>query len=103
MRNALAALALLGLLGTSCAGPSEPPPSSIQALDRTRILAAEANLKGDPELASSNIQVSAHHRTVVLTGTVPSEEAKVRAGELAGKVEGVETVENLLKVKPPGT
>ncbi len=101
MRNLIPCLLLLGLLTAACAGPSQPTPSSIQALDRTRILAVEANLKTDAELASAGVQVSARNDTVVLTGTVTSEAARQKAGDLARRVKGVNTVDNQLKVVPP--
>ncbi len=100
MRNLVMCLLLLGFLTASCTGPSEPPPSSIQTLDRTRILAVEANLKTDPELASAGVQVSAMNDTVVLTGSVRSKEARQKAEDLARRVQGVYTVENRLKVVP---
>ena len=101
MRNSLAALALLGLLATACAGPSEPPPSSIPVLDKAEITAVEVNLKTDGELAGALIRVSATNDTVVLEGTVASEDAKARAQALALKVHGIHKVDNRLEVKPP--
>ncbi len=100
MRRLLTCLLLLSSLAISCSAPSEPPPSSIQALDRTRILAVESNLKTDPELASAGIQVSAKNYTVVLTGRVTSKEARQKAEDLARRVEGVTEVENKIEVVP---
>lgn len=98
MKRSLAVLALLGLLSTACAGPAEPPPSSIQVLDKTKLTAVEANLKTDAELASCGIQVSAENDMVVLKGSVPSEEARAKAEALARKVEGIQKVANHLVV-----
>lgn len=101
MNRFLAVLALLGTLATACAGPSEPPPSSIHALDKTKLTAVEMNLKTDAELAGAGIQVSAQNDMVVLKGTVNSEDAKKRAEALALKVDGITKVANHLTVAAP--
>lgn len=101
MRHAVAALALAILLCTACSGPEAPPPSSIQALDRTHVLAVEANLKTDVELAGAGIRVSAKNDAVVLQGQVPSEDAKRRAEGLALKTRGIRKVDNQLQVVAP--
>jgi hypothetical protein len=101
MSRTLAALLVLAVLGTACAGPSEPPPSSIRVLDSSKIAGVKANLSTDTELAGAGIQVTAENDTCVLSGSVASEEAKNRATALAKKVPGIEKVDNRLKVVPP--
>ncbi len=96
----LAVLVLWALLALSCAPPSSPPPSSVPPLDRTRVLAVETHLKNDETLATSRIQVSATGSRITLSGSVPSEEARLRAESLALKVRGVTQVENRLQVLP---
>lgn len=100
MRKILAALVtaslLLGALG--CAGPKEPPPRSIQTIDDSVISTVKLNLKTDADLAASNLQVSAENGLVVLRGNVPSEEAKVKAEEIAKKSARVDKVANHLEV-----
>ncbi|MCA9775666.1 MAG: BON domain-containing protein [Candidatus Eremiobacteraeota bacterium] len=92
-------LLALAVVGCSTA-PKDPPPSSIKALDSTVVTTAKMNLKTDPELAASDIQVSAENDLLVLRGTVPSEEAKAKAEEIAKKTKRVEKVANHLEVKP---
>lgn len=97
----LVVFVLLALVLVGCStAPKDPPPSSIKALDTTVVNTAKMNLKTDPELAASGIQVSAENDLLVLRGTVPSEEAKTRAEEIAKKTPRVEKVANHLEVKP---
>jgi osmotically-inducible protein OsmY len=80
--------------------PKDPPPSSIKAIDSTVVTTCKLNLKSDIELASSDIKVSAENDLLVLRGTVPSEEAKAKAEQIALKTARVEKVANHLEVKP---
>lgn len=50
-----------------------------------------------------HISVNSYERKVLLTGEVPSEEAKVRAGEIAARSQNVRAVVNELAVAPPST
>ena len=95
----VSALLALAVVGCSTA-PKDPPPSSIKALDMTVVNTAKMNLKTDAELAASGIEVTAENDLLVLRGTVPSEEAKTRAEEIAKKTPRVEKVANHLEVKP---
>lgn len=94
----LAAFLALAVVGCSTA-PKDPPPSSIKALDSTVVTTCKMNLKTDPELASSDIQVSAENDLLVLRGTVPSAEAKAKAEQIALKTKRVEKVANHLEIK----
>ena len=94
---ALATCLTLSILA-GCAGPKEPPPRSIKAIDQTVVATVRMNLKTDAELASSTIQVSAENELLVLRGSVPSEAAKQKAEEIALKTPRVEKVANHLEV-----
>lgn len=50
-----------------------------------------------------HISVNSFERKVLLTGEVPSEQAKVQAGEVASRSLNVRTVVNELTVAPPST
>ncbi len=100
MKKWLAFFVLLLLLGCGVA-PQDPPPSSIKAIDQTVVATAQLNLKTDAELAASQIQVSAENNLLVLRGTVPSQDAKKRAEEIAMKTARVEKVANHLEVSAP--
>lgn len=91
----------VALLLSGCAvAPQDPPPSSIKAIDQTVVATTQMNLKTDAELAASQIKVSAENNLLVLRGTVPSEDAKKRAEEIALKTARVEKVANHLEVSP---
>ena len=81
-----------------CAGPKEPPPRSIKAIDQTVVATVRMNLKTDAELASSTIQVKAENDLLILRGSVPSEAARKKAEEIALKTPKVEKVANHLEV-----
>ena len=100
MRRLILALATGLALSTltGCAGPKEPPPRSIKAIDQTVVATVRMNLKTDAELASSTIQVSAENELLVLRGSVPSEEARKKAEEIALKTPKVKKVANHLEV-----
>lgn len=49
-----------------------------------------------------DVDVSTYRGQVQLSGFVPSEEAKRLAGEAARRVEGVKSVQNDIRVAPPG-
>lgn len=102
MRKIFACLAVLSLLfGSGCPKPKEPPPRSIQAIDDSVIATVKLNLKTDPDIAASNIDVSAENGLVALRGQVPSEDVKARAESIVKKSAKVEKVANHLEVSPP--
>lgn len=47
------------------------------------------------------VDVRAMRDTLMLTGSVPSEELKAQADELAGKIRGVKDIRNRLRVREP--
>lgn len=83
-----------------CAGPKEPPPRSIKAIDQSVVATVKMNLKTDPTLASSSIQVMAENNLLVLRGTVPTQEAKDKAEQIALKTPKIDKIANHLEVKP---
>jgi hypothetical protein len=83
-----------------CAGPTEPPPSSIKPIDQATIAAVNVQLKQDPILAGCVLTAKAQNDMVILTGDVPSEASKQKAQELALTVHGVKKVANHIKVVP---
>jgi osmotically-inducible protein OsmY len=64
------------------------------------LTAVEVNLKQDPILAGCVIKVTGQNDMVVLDGQVPKPESKVKAEELAKRVEGITKVANHLVVVP---
>jgi hypothetical protein len=76
--------------------PPEPPKA-----DPNKELAAKVKqaLEGpDSKLPGGAIDVTAADGKVTLWGALPSERERRRAAQLAGKVEGVKSVDNQLKV-----
>ena len=59
----------------------------------------KAAIAAEKDLSAAKIDVDTHDGKVTLSGPVPSKEARHRAGEVAGKVKGVSSVNNELKVK----
>jgi len=102
MKNLLLALATLAFFLSGCTpAPKEPPPRSIKAIDDSVVATVKMNLKTDPTLAASTIEVKAENELLVLQGQVPSQEAKDKAEELAKKAPKVEKVANHLEVVAP--
>jgi osmotically-inducible protein OsmY len=100
MKQFMACLALSLLFFSGCAGPTEPPPTSIKPIDQSVVAAVKMNLKTDGELAGCVIRVEAENELLILRGEVPTEEAKARAEQIALKSAKVEKVANHLEVKP---
>lgn len=61
----------------------------------------EQHLAQDPALKKSDIHVSSSNGSVILTGTVASENQKLEAGRVAGQVDGVKQVIISLDREPP--
>jgi CubicO group peptidase (beta-lactamase class C family) len=80
--------------------PKAPEPAEPKA-DPNKALAAKVKQAlEDPgaKLPSGAIDVTAADGKVTLWGALPSERDVRRAGQVAGKVDGVKTVDNQLKV-----
>jgi hyperosmotically inducible protein len=78
------------------AKPEEPAKKPVTSLN----LAIKLALMADPQLFPLDIEVEMEKGKAVLSGSVPTEEDKVKVGEIAGKIDGVETVVNKLTVTP---
>jgi hypothetical protein len=70
-----------------------------QAADQKRSLKAMELFYKEPGMC--DVEVQTMRTTLMLTGTVPTEEHKKKADELAGKVRGVQDIRNRLNVRPP--
>jgi osmotically-inducible protein OsmY len=68
--------------------------------DAAITLSVSKALSRDPLLSASKIDVRTERGVVRLGGAVPSADARSRASELAGSVQGVTTVDNALEVRP---
>ena len=81
--------------------PKPEPKAEAPKPDPNKELAAKVKnaLEGpDSKLPSGAIDVTAANGKVSLWGAVASEDQRRRAAQLAGKVEGVSSVDNQLKV-----
>ena len=76
--------------------PEEPSKKPVTSLN----LAIKLALMADPQLFPFDIEVEMDKGKAVLTGSVPTDDEKAKVAEIAGKVEGVETVVNKLTVTP---
>src|SRR6185503_1090280 len=76
--------------------PEDPAKKAVTSLN----LAIKLALMADPQLFPLDIEVEMDKGKATLTGSVPTEEEKAKVVEIAGKVEGVETVVNKLTVMP---
>lgn len=70
------------------------------ALDDAGITAQiKADLIKEPDISAIKIDVDTKAGAVTLTGSVPSEALKMRAGDIAKSVKGVNNVSNMLEIK----
>jgi hyperosmotically inducible protein len=76
--------------------PEEPSKKPVTSLN----LAIKLALMADPQLFPLDIEVEMDKGKAVLTGSVPTDDEKAKVAEIAGKVDGVETVVNKLTVTP---
>ena len=72
----------------------EPAKKPVTSLNLTVKLA----LMAEPSLFPVDIEVEMDKHKAILTGAVPTEEDKIRAGQIAKDIEGVESVVNKLTV-----
>jgi hyperosmotically inducible protein len=76
--------------------PEEPAKKPVTSLN----LAIKLALMADPQLFPLDIEVEMDKGKAMLSGSVPTEEDKAKIGEIAGKIDGVETVVNKVTVTP---
>ena len=82
-------------------GPSSSPPAVSSALSDDAITArVQAALASDPGTAGSQIKVSTDRGVVQLAGFVGSNSVRDEAGNVAGNVQGVRSVDNDLRLTP---
>src|SRR6188508_1061878 len=67
--------------------PEEPAKKAVTSLN----LAIKLALMADPQLFPLDIEVEMEKGKATLTGSVPTEDEKARAGEIAGKIDGVDS------------
>lgn len=76
--------------------PEEPAKKPVTSLN----LAIKLALMADPQLFPLDIEVEMDKGKAILSGSVPTEEDKAKVAEIAGKIDGVDTVVNKLTVTP---
>lgn len=70
-----------------------------QAADAKRALKAGKSFYALPGMI--DVEIRAMRGTLMITGSVPSEDLIAKADELGGKVRGIKEVRNRLRVRPP--
>jgi len=102
MSRRAVAIVFAALLGSAFVGCSSTPTeqSTGQAIDDGVVTAkVKAALVQDPVTKAHEINVETFKGTVQLSGFVESDEARVRAVELAKDVDGVKQVKDALEVR----
>lgn len=94
----LSSLIALVVLGSVAACTSGARPIDTRVDDASITETVEARLGRDGALRASRIDVVTYDGVVTLTGWAPDRSASSRAAELAGDVEGVTSVRNLIRV-----
>lgn len=94
----LGSLIALVVLGSVAACTSGGRPIDTRVDDASITEKVEARLGREDALRGSRIDVVTYDGVVTLTGWAPTRSASSRAGLLAGDVEGVTTVRNLIRV-----
>lgn len=72
----------------------------LKATDATLFRSVQRRLLDDDELSDLAISAEAKRGTITLRGTVPDEEARARAEEIAQATPGVFAVENQIELEP---
>lgn len=108
MRTGVLAACLLALSGCTAmliggghsegTGLSDPRSESQVRIDRAVATAVSKRLVADPALSRYAIRVESFKSRVTLRGAVGSYGARERAVRLAGSVDGVEGVDNRIRV-----
>jgi BON domain-containing protein len=80
------------------AAPTPPEPAKADPNKELAARVKQALEASDSKLPGGAIDVTAAEGKVTLWGALPSEREVRRAAQLAGKVEGVKSVDNQLKV-----
>lgn len=77
---------------------SAAPSAGAGADDSAITAAVKEQLANDPALGPLNVEVRTTNGRVLLNGTAPSAEARLRATQLAARVEGVTSVDNAMQI-----
>jgi osmotically-inducible protein OsmY len=86
--------------GAMAAVSNATGPGGTGATDDVTLAArAETELFRDPSVPKGSININAERGTLVLRGQVPSEELRDRLGREAEQIDGVWSVQNLLRVE----
>lgn len=85
-------------------GPVERTAANAgRVVDDTAITAkVKSALAADPDTKAHQINVETFQGTVQLSGFVDDAEARTRATQVAGNIEGVKNVKNSLQIRGPG-
>lgn len=84
---------------TSVAGSAIPPETRAKIGDTAITASIKTDFLKDPDLSVLKIDVDTKDGVVTLNGLAESEQARERAGRIAGSVKGVRQVRNHLTVK----
>jgi hyperosmotically inducible periplasmic protein len=99
LTNAVAVLGIMLLALTGC--QSMTGETAGENIDDTSITTAvKAKLAAEKPATLTQVGVETNLRTVHLTGVVPSDVLRQRAGDLATSVKGVREVKNDIQVRP---
>jgi osmotically-inducible protein OsmY len=84
------------------AAPAQPPPSDARTAPSSASVEIDvtSRLQNDEELRTYAIDVKVSGGTTTLSGNVPDEDLKKRAGKLAKSVNGVQNIINNIAVRP---
>lgn len=84
------------------AEPPQAPPSKAEEPAKKPVASLNLTIKlalmAEPTLFPLEVEVAVDKQTVTLTGAVPTEEDKVKAGQIATAIEGVDSLVNKLTV-----
>lgn len=98
-RNAFIRYVLLVLVLVAVFAAAASASDTEKVDDMTLAANVKSVLEADDSLRSFNIGIETRDGVVILSGWVSSQDAVVRAGQIARSVKGVRSVENNLGVK----
>jgi|GEM_PF-2060369 len=88
--------------GSPATGPASGPTASTAMSDSDLENAVKAKIQSDEKLRAANINVNANadKKEVTLSGTVPSQDLRARAVDLAKSAQSGVTINDKIDVKP---
>jgi osmotically-inducible protein OsmY len=93
---------LMGVTGCATAESGHQQTTGERIDDHNTSIRVSAALAQDIEYKFDRVKVETFNGTVQLSGFVSSDDQKNRAGDIAGKVEGVKEVRNNITVQVSG-